>query len=31
MAFGDLTNEEWDRFNLRHAELHMNFIVPNQG
>jgi hypothetical protein len=31
MAFGDLTREEWDRFNLRHAEPHMSFIIPNQG
>jgi hypothetical protein len=26
--FGKLTNEEWDNFNLRHAELHMSFLVP---
>ena len=27
-AFGKLTCEEWDKFNLRHAELHMSFAVP---
>ena len=26
-AFGELTCEEWDKFNLRHAELHMSFVV----
>lgn len=26
--FGPMTNEEWDQFQLRHAELHMSFIVP---
>ena len=26
-AFGELTREEWDKFNLRHAELHMSFAV----
>ncbi len=25
---GDLTREEWDQFNLRHAELHMSFLKP---
>lgn len=25
--FGNLTREEWDQFHLRHAELHMSFIV----
>jgi hypothetical protein len=26
--FGQLTSEECDQFQLRHAELHMSFIVP---
>lgn len=26
--FGRLDRPAWDRFNLRHAELHMSFIVP---
>ena len=26
-AFGALTREEWDKANLRHAELHMSFAV----
>lgn len=25
---GDIDRAEWDRFNLRHAELHMSFVVP---
>ncbi|MCA9268773.1 MAG: DUF1569 domain-containing protein [Planctomycetales bacterium] len=25
-AFGKLTREEWDSFNLRHAEMHMSFV-----
>lgn len=25
---GRLSREEWDQFNLRHAELHMSFVVP---
>ena len=30
--FGRMTPEEWQRFNLRHAELHMSFAVPaNEG
>ena len=28
-AFGEITKEEWDQFNLRHAEMHMSHIVPN--
>lgn len=28
MAFGELTSQEWDQFSLRHAEMHMSFIVP---
>ena len=27
-AFGELTREEWDKFHLRHAELHMSFVKP---
>jgi len=26
-AFGQLTGEEWDKLNLRHAELHMSFAI----
>ena len=26
-AFGELTCDEWDGFNLRHAELHMSFAI----
>lgn len=28
-GFGKLTNKEWDDFNLRHAEMHMSFVIPN--
>lgn len=28
---GRLSLEEWDRFQLRHAELHMSFLVPRNG
>ncbi|QDT95583.1 DUF1569 domain-containing protein [Gimesia aquarii] len=28
-GFGKLTKKEWEDFNLRHAEMHMSFIVPN--
>ncbi len=27
-GFGRITREEWDQFNLRHAEEHMSFLVP---
>jgi Protein of unknown function (DUF1569) len=27
-VFGELTNEEWDRIHLKHAGLHMSFLVP---
>lgn len=27
LSFGELTREEWDQFSLRHAEMHMSFIV----
>ncbi|NOY40931.1 MAG: DUF1569 domain-containing protein [Planctomycetes bacterium] len=26
--FGDLSCEDWDKFSLRHAEMHMGFAVP---
>ena len=26
--FGQLTRDQWDKFNLRHAELHMSFVKP---
>jgi hypothetical protein len=26
--FGNLTKEEWDRVNLKHASLHMSFLIP---
>ena len=29
--FGRLTRDEWDRFNLRHAEMHMSFAVGEDG
>ena len=28
-AFGKLTLEEWNQFHLRHAEMHLSFIVPD--
>lgn len=28
ILFGALTDEEWNAFNLRHAEMHMSFVVP---
>ncbi|MBI5759683.1 MAG: DUF1569 domain-containing protein [Planctomycetales bacterium] len=28
-GFGQFTNDEWNQFNLRHAEMHMSFVVPN--
>ncbi len=27
-AFGRISNQEWDQFNWRHAEMHMSFVVP---
>ena len=27
-AFGAMTSDEWDAFQLRHCELHMSFVVP---
>ena len=29
-AFGNITREEWDLFNLRHCELHMSFICDER-
>lgn len=28
-AFGMISKDEWTQFNLRHAEMHMTFVVPN--
>jgi hypothetical protein len=30
-AFGEMTREEWDQLHLRHAELHMSFLVTDEG
>ncbi len=30
-VFGKITREEWDKFNLRHAELHMSFAVSESS
>jgi hypothetical protein len=27
-GFGRISREDWDRFSLRHAELHLSFVVP---
>ena len=27
-VFGHLTNEEWNKLHLKHAGLHMSFLVP---
>lgn len=29
--FGPLTPTEWEKLELRHAELHMSFVVPESG
>ena len=29
--FGEMTSDEWDQFNLRHAEMHLSFAVPVEG
>lgn len=29
-AFGKLASQEWTSLNLRHAELHMSFVVPDE-
>ena len=28
VVLGRLTREEWDRFHLRHAEMHLSFVSP---
>ena len=28
--FGQMTNDEWDRLHLRHAEMHLSFLLPSQ-
>lgn len=28
-AFGMISKDEWTQFNLRHAEMHMSFVVPD--
>jgi len=28
-AFGEMTRDEWNQIALRHAELHMSFVVPD--
>lgn len=30
-AFGNISREEWNDFNLRHAEMHMSFIVNGEN
>ena len=30
-GFGKMTRDEWDAFNLRHAEMHMSFAVPKSN
>lgn len=27
-AFGNISNDEWNDFNLRHFEMHMSFVIP---
>jgi hypothetical protein len=29
-AFGKLASQEWTSLNLRHAELHMSFVIPDE-
>jgi hypothetical protein len=29
-GFGNLTREEWEAFHLRHAEMHMSFLEPEE-
>jgi hypothetical protein len=29
-AFGKLAKKDWDAFNLRHAETHLSFVVPEK-
>lgn len=28
--FGRMTTDEWDRLHLRHAELHLSFVLPSE-
>ena len=28
-GFGTMSKDEWNEFHLRHAEMHMSFVVPN--
>ncbi len=28
-AFGKISNDEWNDFNLRHSEMHMSFVIPS--
>ena len=30
-VFGPLTHEQWIQLNLRHAELHLGFLVPQSA
>jgi Protein of unknown function (DUF1569) len=30
-GFGNLSKEEWEKFHLRHAEMHMSFLVDNKS
>jgi Protein of unknown function (DUF1569) len=30
-VFGPMTREEWDLLHMRHAEMHLSFIVPEKG
>jgi len=30
-ALGTLTREEWDKVHLSHANLHLSFLIPNDG
>jgi hypothetical protein len=29
-VLGQLTRQQWEQFNLRHAEMHLSFVVPDQ-
>jgi len=28
VVFGELSLDEWDKLHLRHAEMHMSFLLP---
>ena len=30
-GFGKITTEEWTKFHLRHAEMHMSFVIPTES